>query len=77
MFLAGGPILWASKLQPVTSLSSAEAEYYAASSCGAAVVAIRLYFSDLHAEPLMYTPVFIRMCGLCKEFQVVQTYEAH
>ena len=40
-------------------MSSAEAEYYAASSCGAAVVAIRLFLSDLNVEPLMPTPIFI------------------
>jgi len=32
LFLAGAALLWASKKQPVTSLSSAEAEYYAASA---------------------------------------------
>ena len=40
-------------------LSSAEAEYYAGSSCGASVVASRLFLSDLEAEPVMPTPIFI------------------
>uniref|UniRef100_A0A7S2E0K0 Integrase catalytic domain-containing protein n=1 Tax=Haptolina brevifila TaxID=156173 RepID=A0A7S2E0K0_9EUKA len=35
LLLALGAIMWASKKQAVTSLSSAEAEYYAASACGA------------------------------------------
>ena len=72
IFLAGGPVLWVSKLQPVTSLSSAEAEYYAASSCGAAVVATRLFMSDLGAEPYMPTPIFIdnsACVDLAKDFK--------
>ena len=40
LLLALGAIMWASKKQAVTSLSSAEAEYYAASACGAEILAI-------------------------------------
>ena len=72
IFLAGAPVLWVSKLQPVTSLSSAEAEYYAASACGAAVVATRLFLSDLDAEPIMPTPIFIdnsACVDLAKDFK--------
>ena len=72
IFLAGAPILWTSKLQPVTSLSSTEAEYYAASACGAAVVGSRLFLSDLEAEPILPTPVFIdnsACVDLAKDFK--------
>ena len=72
IFLAGGPVLWASKLQPVTSLSSAEAEYYAASACGASTVALRLFMSDLEALPLFPTPIFIdnsACVDLAKDFK--------
>ena len=72
IFLAGGPVLWTSKLQPVTSLSSAEAEYYAGSSCGAATVALRLFLSDIDALPLFPTIVFIdnsATVDLAKDFK--------
>ena len=72
VFLAGGPVLWVSKLQPVTSLSSAEAEYYAGSSCGASTVALRLFMGDLNATPLFPTIVFIdnsATVDLAKDFK--------
>ena len=56
----------------LTSLSSTEAEYYAASACGAAVVASRLFLSDLQAEPVMPTPIFIdnsACVDLAKDFK--------
>ena len=43
----GGAISWTSKRQPVTSLSSAEAEYYAASSAGQDIVYFRHLFVEL------------------------------
>ena len=72
IFLAGGPVLWTSKLQPVTSLSSAEAEYYSGSSCGASTVALRLFLSDIDATPLFPTIVFIdntATVDLAKDFK--------
>ena len=47
IYLAGGLILWASKRQPVTSLSSTEAEYYAASACGTEMVAMRHFLAEI------------------------------
>ena len=52
-------ICWASKKQPVTSLSSTEAEYYAASACGTAVLALRLFMRDIGAAQLLPTPVYV------------------
>ena len=64
IYLAGGLIMWASKRQPVTSLSSTEAEYYAASACGAEVLAIRYFLSEItgNAHPLA-TPVYVDNSG--------------
>ena len=59
ILLAGGLICWASKKQPVTSLSSTEAEYYAASACGTAVLALRLFMRDIGAAQLLPTPVYV------------------
>ena len=64
--------MWASKRQPVTSLSSTEAEYYAASACGAEVLAIRYFLSEItgNAHPLA-TPVYVDNSGcvnLAKDF---------
>jgi hypothetical protein len=59
LFMAGAPVLWVSKKQPVTSLSSAEAEYYAASACGADVIAMRLFMDSLGA-PLL-TPTLLHV----------------
>jgi hypothetical protein len=72
IYLAGGLIMWASKRQPVTSLSSTEAEYYAASACGAEVLAIRYFLSEItgNAHPLA-TPVYVDNSGcvnLAKDF---------
>jgi hypothetical protein len=46
IMLACGAIIWGSKKQPVTSLSSTEAEYYAASACGAETIATRHLVAD-------------------------------
>lgn len=60
IYLAGALILWASKRQPVTSLSSTEAEYYAASSCGTEVVAMRYFLAEINGEehPIA-TPIYV------------------
>ena len=60
IYLAGGLILWASKRQPVTSLSSTEAEYYAASACGTEVVAMRHFLAEItnKAHPSA-TPIYV------------------
>ena len=59
LFLAGAALLWASKKQPVTSLSSAEAEYYAASACGVDVIAMRLFLDSIGAPSLTPTLVHV------------------
>ena len=50
IYLAGALILWASKRQPVTSLSPTEAEYYAARSCGTEVIAMRYFIAEISGE---------------------------
>lgn len=72
IFLAGGLILWASKRQPVTSLSSTEAEYYAASACGTEVLAMRYFLAELTGmdHPLP-TPIYVdnsACVNLAKDF---------
>ena len=59
ILLCGGAIVWASKRQPVTSLSSTEAEYYAASACGAEILYVRHLLQDLGAPEPMPTPLLI------------------
>ena len=45
--LAGAAVAWCSKRQPVTALSSTEAEYYAASAAGTEVLFIRYLLRDV------------------------------
>ena len=59
LILCGGAIVWASKKQPVTSLSSTEAEYYAASVCGAEILYIRHLLQDLGTPESLPTPLLI------------------
>ena len=59
LILCGGAIVWASKKQPVTSLSSTEAEYYAASVCGAEILYIRHLLQDLGVPESLPTPLLI------------------
>ena len=51
--------MWASKKQAVTSLSSAEAEYYAASACGVEILAMRLFLHSIGAACLLPTPLHV------------------
>jgi hypothetical protein len=73
--LACAAIAWASKKQPVTSLSSTEAEFYAASSCGQDILALRQFLAGIHHMLDEPTPLYIdnRACvalaqdpGSCK-----------
>jgi hypothetical protein len=59
LFMGGGPIVWASKRQPVTSLSSTEAEYYAASTCGTEVLYVRYLLHDLGVPETTPTTMLI------------------
>ena len=71
LMLACGAIIWGSKKQPVTSLSSTEAEYYAASACGAEVMATRHLMADDLSMNLTATPIHIdnsACVSLAKDF---------
>ena len=59
ILLAGVAVVWACKRQPVTSLSSTEAEYYAASSCGAEVLYVRHLLYDLGCAQHAPTPLLV------------------
>ena len=59
LFLCAGAIVWGSKRQPVTSISSTEAEYYAASTCGAEVLYVRYLLHDLGVPEVKPTPLFV------------------
>ena len=59
LFLGGSAVVWACKRQPVTSLSSTEAEYYAASSCGAEVLYVRHLLHDLGCSQHFPTPLLV------------------
>jgi hypothetical protein len=63
IYLAGGPIFWASKKQPVTSLSTTEAEYYAASACGADTLAAMHFGEDLTGVKNYSTPIYCDNSG--------------
>ena len=60
IFMALGAIMWASKKQPVTSLSSTEAEYYAASAAGAEVLALRHFMRHVAPDSVVEpTPLHV------------------
>ena len=59
LLLAGVAVVWACKRQPVTSLSSTEAEYYAASSCGAEILYVRHLLHDLGCPQHSPTPLLV------------------
>ena len=50
MFLNGGPVVWSSKRQPIVSVSSSEAEFYAASLASLDVLFYRRLLADLGFE---------------------------
>ena len=53
-----GPVSWKAKCQSCTTLSSAEAEFVAASVCGQEVIYLRNLMSDLGQEQPEQTIVF-------------------
>ena len=57
VMLNGGAISWQSSRQAVVALSSAEAEYYAASAVGCDVVHLRRLLENMGCEQLGPTPV--------------------
>ena len=58
-FVNGGPVAWSSKKQPSTSLSSAEAETYAAASGAAEVVWVRGLLADMGMPEVTPTPLWV------------------
>jgi hypothetical protein len=50
LFVNRGPVYWRSKLQPTVALSTAEAEYMAASECAQSVNWLRNMLSDLNCS---------------------------
>ena len=58
LVLNNGPIAWKAKLQPCVTLSSAEAEFVAASSCGKQILAVRSLLRYLGFEQLQPTRVY-------------------
>ena len=59
LLLAGGPVVWGSKKQPVTAISSTEAEYYSASACGVETLATRHVVNEDLNTTIQATPVYI------------------
>ena len=57
--MAGGPVNWMSKLQPIVTVSSMEAEYLACFFAIQDVVWIRQLFKDIDLERSRPTKVFI------------------
>ena len=57
VMMNGGPVLWESKRQKVTALSSAEAEYYAASAIGCEIVFLRRVVEAMGFKQAGPTPV--------------------
>ena len=59
LFLYNGtPISWRSKLQKTISLSTAEAEYYSASSAAVEVIYLRYLLKNMGFAPKKWTPVY-------------------
>mmetsp|Transcript_49639 Transcript_49639/g.101360 ORF Transcript_49639/g.101360 Transcript_49639/m.101360 type:complete len:638 (-) Transcript_49639:44-1957(-) len=57
VMMNGGPVSWESKRQVVTALSSAEAEYYAASAIGCEIAFLRRILESMGFEQHAPTPV--------------------
>jgi hypothetical protein len=53
-----GPISWKAKRQPCTTLSSAEAEFVAASLCGQEVIYLRALLCSVGLEQVGPTPIW-------------------
>ena len=71
IMLACGAIIWGSKKQPVTSLSSTEAEYYAASACALEIMATGHLVADDVGMQLTATPIYVdnsACVSLAKDF---------
>ena len=71
-FIANGPVSWMAKKQPVTSISTTEAEYYAASSCGQDILFLRHLLSDIGLPPTKPTTLYVDNSGtvdLSKHFE--------
>ncbi len=52
------PIMWKSKMQKPTALSTAEAEYYAASTAGSEVLYLRKLLERMEYTQALPTPVY-------------------
>jgi hypothetical protein len=52
------PIMWRSKMQKMTALSTAEAEYYSASTAGSDVLYLRKLLDQLGFTQQSPTPVY-------------------
>jgi hypothetical protein len=61
--LAGGPVAWASKQQPVVALSTCEAEYIATSYCACTVTWLRTLLTELSFPQFTPTPMFCDNTG--------------
>jgi len=67
--LSGGAIAWKTRVQPTVSLSTAEAEFLAASDCGRLALFLRAVLLELGYEQTHATPIFEdnRACVLVSE----------
>ena len=54
----GGPVVWCSKLQPATTMSTTEAEFYALSTCIRDVVWVRALLADLQSRQQSETVIY-------------------
>ena len=68
----GGPVVWASKLQNATTLSTTEAEFYALSSCIREVQCLRALLSDLQGQQQGPTVVYQDNLGAIRWTEDVQ-----
>jgi hypothetical protein len=59
VIMAGAPVCWMSKLQPIVAVSSMEAEYIACFYCMQEITWIRMLLTDLHLTRAHPTRVYI------------------